>query len=151
MSRDDTIKLTIKSLLEVVQTGAKNIEISVMESYGKVTVSVMQDLSLFTQLIVNRISTFPKLSTSCKTSNVKRSRVSDRIFSFLSLLNMFRRGGEEANKIGSNCGRTGSYGGWARWIYWGRGSSSRRWFGCSVVAVKMQSYLRIFTSFSIEV
>jgi 20S proteasome subunit alpha 4 len=39
MSRDDTIKLTIKSLLEVVQTGAKNIEISVMESYGKVTVS----------------------------------------------------------------------------------------------------------------
>ncbi|KAF8577239.1 proteasome-domain-containing protein [Ramaria rubella] len=37
MSRDDTIKLAIKSLLEVVQTGAKNIEISVMESYGKVT------------------------------------------------------------------------------------------------------------------
>ena len=37
MSRDDTIKLTVKSLLEVVQTGAKNIEISVMESYGKVT------------------------------------------------------------------------------------------------------------------
>lgn len=30
----------MKSLLEVVQTGAKNIEISVMESYGKVTVSV---------------------------------------------------------------------------------------------------------------
>lgn len=37
LSRDDTIKLTVKSLLEVVQTGAKNIEISVMESYGKVT------------------------------------------------------------------------------------------------------------------
>ena len=37
MTRDDTIKLTIKSLLEVVQTGAKNIEIAVMESYGKVT------------------------------------------------------------------------------------------------------------------
>lgn len=33
-SREDTIKLTVKSLLEVVQTGAKNIEISVMESYG---------------------------------------------------------------------------------------------------------------------
>lgn len=29
MSREDTIKLTIKSLLEVVQTGAKNIEIAV--------------------------------------------------------------------------------------------------------------------------
>lgn len=31
MDRDETIKLTIKSLLEVVQTGAKNIEIAVME------------------------------------------------------------------------------------------------------------------------
>lgn len=30
MSRDETIELTIKSLLEVVQTGAKNIEIAVM-------------------------------------------------------------------------------------------------------------------------
>ena len=29
-SRDDTIELTIKSLLEVVQTGAKNIEIAIM-------------------------------------------------------------------------------------------------------------------------
>lgn len=38
MSREESIKLTVKSLLEVVQTGAKNIEISVMESYGKVTV-----------------------------------------------------------------------------------------------------------------
>ena len=38
LSRDDAIKLTVKSLLEVVQTGAKNIEISVMESYGKITV-----------------------------------------------------------------------------------------------------------------
>lgn len=40
MTRDDAIKLTVKSLLEVVQTGAKNIEISVMESYGKITVCV---------------------------------------------------------------------------------------------------------------
>ncbi|KAI8998782.1 N-terminal nucleophile aminohydrolase [Trametes punicea] len=37
MSRDETIKLTVKSLLEVVQTGAKNIEITVMESYAKIT------------------------------------------------------------------------------------------------------------------
>lgn len=37
-SREDTIKLTVKSLLEVVQTGAKNIEISVMESYGVISV-----------------------------------------------------------------------------------------------------------------
>jgi len=37
MTREESIKLTVKSLLEVVQTGAKNIEISVMESYGKIT------------------------------------------------------------------------------------------------------------------
>ncbi|KAL5511741.1 PRE6 [Sanghuangporus vaninii] len=37
MSREETIKLAVKSLLEVVQTGAKNIEISVMEGYEKVT------------------------------------------------------------------------------------------------------------------
>lgn len=40
LTREESIKLTVKSLLEVVQTGAKNIEISVMESYGKVTVRV---------------------------------------------------------------------------------------------------------------
>ncbi|KAF8831658.1 hypothetical protein HHX47_DHR1000694 [Lentinula edodes] len=37
LSREESIKLAVKSLLEVVQTGAKNIEISVMESYGKIT------------------------------------------------------------------------------------------------------------------
>jgi len=42
MTREESIKLTVKSLLEVVQTGAKNIEISVMESYGKVTVSCFE-------------------------------------------------------------------------------------------------------------
>ena len=34
MSREDTIKLTVRSLLEVVQTGAKNIEIAIMEPNG---------------------------------------------------------------------------------------------------------------------
>lgn len=34
MERNETIKLAIKSLLEVIQTGAKNIEIAIM-SYGK--------------------------------------------------------------------------------------------------------------------
>lgn len=42
LSREDAIKLTVKSLLEVVQTGAKNIEISVMESYGKITVCTLK-------------------------------------------------------------------------------------------------------------
>jgi 20S proteasome subunit alpha 4 len=40
LGRDEAIKLTIKSLLEVVQTGAKNIEISVMDGYNKITVCV---------------------------------------------------------------------------------------------------------------
>jgi 20S proteasome alpha/beta subunit len=39
MTRDESIKLTVKSLLEVVQTGAKNIEISVLDGYGKITAS----------------------------------------------------------------------------------------------------------------
>jgi 20S proteasome subunit alpha 4 len=34
MDREDTIKLTVKSLLEVVQTGAKNIEIAIIEPGG---------------------------------------------------------------------------------------------------------------------
>ena len=38
MTREESIKLTIKSLLEVVQTGAKNIEISVLDGYNKITV-----------------------------------------------------------------------------------------------------------------
>ncbi|KAF9977513.1 Proteasome subunit alpha type-4 [Actinomortierella ambigua] len=36
MTRDETIKLAIKSLLEVVQTGAKNIEIAVMGGDAKI-------------------------------------------------------------------------------------------------------------------
>lgn len=39
LSREETIKLAIKSLLEVVQTGAKNIEIALMDGHGKVRVS----------------------------------------------------------------------------------------------------------------
>lgn len=38
MEEKDTVKLTIKSLLEVVQTGAKNIEIVVMTTEGEVKV-----------------------------------------------------------------------------------------------------------------
>ena len=38
MDQKETIKLAVKSLLEVVQTGAKNIEISVMMSDSSVKV-----------------------------------------------------------------------------------------------------------------
>lgn len=36
MSQTDAIKLAVKSLLEVVQTGAKNIDLAVMEGFGQV-------------------------------------------------------------------------------------------------------------------
>jgi len=36
MDREETLKLTVKSLLEVVQTGAKNIEIALMAPGKKV-------------------------------------------------------------------------------------------------------------------
>ena len=42
MTREETIKITVKSLLEVVQTGAKNIDITVMDGYGKVTVRIFR-------------------------------------------------------------------------------------------------------------
>jgi len=45
MSRDETIKLTIKSLLEVVQTGAKNIEIAILEKGKPVEVCRMISLT----------------------------------------------------------------------------------------------------------
>jgi hypothetical protein len=37
-SESDTIKLAVKSLLEVVQTGAKNIDLAVMDGHGQVRV-----------------------------------------------------------------------------------------------------------------
>lgn len=41
-SESDTIKLAVKSLLEVVQTGAKNIDLAVMSGHGEVRVSRLE-------------------------------------------------------------------------------------------------------------
>ena len=38
MDRSEVIQLAVKSLLEVVQTGAKNIDLAVMDGFGKVRV-----------------------------------------------------------------------------------------------------------------
>ena len=46
MDREETLKLTVKSLLEVVQTGAKNIEIAVMAPGAQVEVTISDVLSL---------------------------------------------------------------------------------------------------------
>ncbi len=44
MSREETIRLTIKSLLEVVQTGAKNIEIAIMSPGKRVELLPLEDI-----------------------------------------------------------------------------------------------------------
>ena len=54
MSRDDTIKLTIKSLLEVVQTGAKNIEIAILEKGKPLEVGSLRTVVDFSFLTLNR-------------------------------------------------------------------------------------------------
>jgi len=49
MTREESIKLTIKSLLEVVQTGAKNIEISVLDGYNKITSLELSEIEAIVQ------------------------------------------------------------------------------------------------------
>lgn len=51
MTKDETIKLAVKSLLEVVQTGAKNIEISVMDGFEQVSVSDLFERAYPTSII----------------------------------------------------------------------------------------------------
>ena len=77
MNRADTIKLTVKSLLEVVQTGAKNIEITVMESFGKQTVRTSWRSIAFVLLTPNcRASPCKKSRRLCQILKGRRSRVS---------------------------------------------------------------------------
>ena len=51
MDREDTIKLTVKSLLEVVQTGAKNIEIAIMSSGKVMEMLPMEDIEEYVKSI----------------------------------------------------------------------------------------------------
>ncbi|KAI8927644.1 nucleophile aminohydrolase [Entophlyctis helioformis] len=51
MNRDDAIKLAIKSLLEVVQTGAKNIEIAVMGQDAVVKILDASEVEAITKII----------------------------------------------------------------------------------------------------
>lgn len=53
MDRDETLKLTIKSLLEVVQTGAKNIEIAIMSPGKKLEMLPLADVEKFVESINN--------------------------------------------------------------------------------------------------
>ena len=51
MDREETIKLTVKSLLEVVQTGAKNIEIAVMAPGKKLEMLPVEDIESYVKNI----------------------------------------------------------------------------------------------------
>ncbi|KAI9726062.1 MAG: Proteasome subunit alpha type-4 [Chrysothrix sp. TS-e1954] len=51
MDREDTLKLTIKSLLEVVQTGAKNIEIAIMNPGKKLEMLAVEDVEKYVESI----------------------------------------------------------------------------------------------------
>lgn len=49
MDREETLKLTIKSLLEVVQTGAKNIEIAIMAPGAKLEMLPVEDIERYVE------------------------------------------------------------------------------------------------------
>ena len=51
MDREATIKVTIKSLLEVVQTGAKNIEIAIMAPGKTVEMLPLEDIESYVKSI----------------------------------------------------------------------------------------------------
>ncbi|KAL1297774.1 hypothetical protein AAFC00_006311 [Neodothiora populina] len=53
MDREETIKLTIKSLLEVVQTGAKNIEIAIMMPGKPLEMLKVEDIEKYVESINN--------------------------------------------------------------------------------------------------
>lgn len=53
MERDETIKLAVKSLLEVVQTGAKNIEIAVMAPGKSIEMLPVDDIESYVKSIEN--------------------------------------------------------------------------------------------------
>jgi 20S proteasome subunit alpha 4 len=51
MDREETIKLTVKSLLEVVQTGAKNIEIAIMAPGKTIEMLPVEDIETYVKNI----------------------------------------------------------------------------------------------------
>ena len=51
LDREETIKLTVKSLLEVVQTGAKNIEIAIMAPGKSIEMLPVEDIEKYVENI----------------------------------------------------------------------------------------------------
>lgn len=107
LSRDDAIKLTVKSLLEVVQTGAKNIEISVMESYGKITVRCRPSLVLSpcakTQ---HRVSSSLRLKPLYKRLSARRKLVRAHVITMIYFIILISPGPPEAERKRSRLAAT---------------------------------------------
>lgn len=104
----------MKSLLEVVQTGAKNIEISVMESYGKVTVRVERfyETSFPSQLMPFLAQILDLAQIEGIVSDIEREKEAGESYSpfyILSRIDRLRRGGEEAVETCCNCCWPGSH------------------------------------------
>ncbi|BGP35986.1 Proteasome subunit alpha type-4 [Rhodotorula toruloides] len=51
MTKDETVQLAVKSLLEVVQTGAKNIDLAVMDGFGSVRNLTQDELAAVVEQI----------------------------------------------------------------------------------------------------
>lgn len=63
LSVEETIRLTVKSLLEVVQTGAKNIDLAIVEGYGKIrhlTLAEIEDV--VKEIEVEKVRSIPLIS-----------------------------------------------------------------------------------------
>ncbi|KAA1134167.1 Proteasome subunit alpha type-4 [Puccinia graminis f. sp. tritici] len=83
LSTEESIKLTVRSLLEVVQTGAKNIELSIMDGFGS-----------FRQLSLNELEAV--VSEIEKEKEVEQQRLRDRrAATAASQAAMGRRAGDE--------------------------------------------------------
>ncbi|GAA95612.1 uncharacterized protein L969DRAFT_92742 [Mixia osmundae IAM 14324] len=51
LNKDNTIKLAVKSLLEVVQTGAKNIDLAIIEGHGKIRTLTLEEIEAVVAVI----------------------------------------------------------------------------------------------------
>ncbi|GAA5887048.1 hypothetical protein JCM6882_009430 [Rhodosporidiobolus microsporus] len=72
MDKDDTIQLAVKSLLEVVQAGVKNIDLAVMDGYGSVRNLTTDELAV----IVDKIEKEKEAEAERKKSRLAQTAAS---------------------------------------------------------------------------
>ena len=77
MDREETIKLAVKSLLEVVQTGAKNIEIAIMAPGKSIEMLVNEDIEGYVKSIESEKQEEASKKKGAKSSGVGTSTRAD--------------------------------------------------------------------------